>query len=450
MRLLHHPCLRPLAGRSLGRAPLGALLALLLALLLAPRARAEEPSPLDLLTPAERTVLEKKLPGLSSLPRERQEQIVRNVLHLRSLSGEDRARMLRRLQEAGEARVRGDDLGSRLEAWGALRGNPDGQGVQMKLTLGMRALASLAWDALPEDMRADPRVRGLGERAFAVGFHRAFWGAAVRGQDAAAALAYQPPAWLPESVRGRVDDLKRRVAAPSAGEGERAKLQSRLAEQVLQCRALEAVRAALGGAAPQGPREPGAGEGGPPLSGEGLRALGRALSELAPEAYAKALQQGVTLWREKGGERWAEAMLELGRPPAPPPEVQRQAEALAQVFAVEHFLARRPGLADEAEPYLRALVVGELGMPEADYAALPPRSAEAGQPDRRREAFLRWAKRSLPAEVLQHAFGRRQGAAGERGWTPGGLRGGGLLPGGRRGEGPRREPGAPPEPSTPK
>ncbi len=463
MRAAHAPLRlpRPDATRALGRgyarragAAAGALL--LAALLALPflgggLARADDappaaPSPLGRLRPEERAVLERKIPGLSELPLEKQEQIVRNVERLRSLDPQALERVKQRLREADQAGLRGERLDERVRDWAGLK---DKQGPALLRGQGIHAVGQLAWRRLPPEMRADPAVARVGERVFSTVFHGLFWGQAWRSLPAEEALSFEPPAGAPEGERARWLELRERARGNP-------QLLGRLQEELLRRRALEAARAVLGpppGGEGHGPAPAPGSAAGP--GGERLLALGERLRELAPKAFDDALAQLVAQWREKGGERWAQGLLEKVRPPEPAPEMLRQVETVRFVLALEEFAARHGPLAAAADTLLRAALVDDLRMPADEFERLPPRGDAAAQA-RRREALLLWAQRGgLPPEVLRWALfkawtpGERMGGAfpgrGQRPVPPGGRRGPGVPPG-REGEAPppkdgeRREP----------
>lgn len=435
------PSVRPTALRACVVA-FAALLGVVGAGVWARAARAEEPSPLARLKPEERAVLERKIPGLTQLPLERQEQIVRNVERLRSLDPQALERIQQRLRAADQAGLRGERLDERVRDWAEVR-EQGKQGQALLRGQGIRAVGLLAWRQLPAEMRADPAVSRLGERAFAAAFHQLFWGEAWRTLPKDEALAFEPPPGVPEPERARWTELRERARGDD-------RLLGRLQEEVLRRRALEAARAVLGAPAAPGPSGP---EPVPALTQEQVQTLGQRLRDLAPKAYDEALRQVVASWREKGGERWSRAVLERLGPTEVPPEARKPVEALRFALTLEEFAARHPTLGAAADTLLRAALVDDLGMPAQEFERLPPRG-DAAAAARRREAFLLWAQRGgLSPEVLRWAL-LKAWSPGER-WAGGGAgqRGQRLFPGGPRrpGNGAGRPPGdgAPPKDGEP-
>jgi hypothetical protein len=431
-------------------APRLLLAALVLALAgsLVPAVRADEPaasppaqpsdaaSPLARLRAEEQEAVRRKIPGVDALPREKQEQIARNVEWLRSLDPERRGLVLRRLHEAHDARLGGQKLDERMGRWRDL----DSRQPQALLQgLVIRGLGRVAWRDLPPGLRNDPRVKALGERSFAVAFHRRFWGRAFKGLDGEAARAYEAPATVPQELRDRLTRLRAQV------EGGDEKPLGRLREAVLQARAFEAVR--TGAPPPAGPAVP---HGAAPARDGDVRlaALGERIRDLARPAYDETLADFVAKWREKGADAWVAMVKEITQPPALSPEVRRKLEAVQVVFTVESwsgFLAQHPALHASADAILRVALVEELGMSAEEFATLPPRGDLAAQ-EQRAAALKQWLEQRapLPREWLREALRRRfPPGGGERaGLAPGRPR----PPGERPGQGGRRAPGAPGDP----
>lgn len=405
--------------------------------------RADEPLalPLARLNPEEQTVLRRKIPGVDALPREKQEQIVRNVEWLRSLDPERRALVLRRLHDAQEARLGGQKLDDRMLG---LKDIGKREPIAIQQGLAIRGLGRLAWRDLPPEIRDDPRVRALGERVLAVAFHRKFWHRAFQGLDAEAARAYEPPADAPQELRDRLANLGRQAQVETDPKA-REKALWRLKEAVFQTRAFEVVRAAGADAVP-----PAAGSPRGPRHDDDARlvALGERLRDLARPAYDATLADLVKRWEEKGAEAWVGMVNDAAQPAAPPPEVRRKLEALQVAVTIESwngFLAQHPALAAPADALLKAALVDDLGMSAEEFAKLPPRGDPAAQ-ELRAEAFRLWLDQRppLPREWIRDRIGRRLGggfgAGGNDrpGWAPGRAR----PPGGRA-------PGAPGVPGVP-
>jgi hypothetical protein len=402
----------------------------------APVARADEPAamPLARLSPAEQSAVRRKIPGVDALPREKQEQIVHNVEWLRSLDPERRALVLRRLQHAQDARVNGQKLDDRMDGLKELQlRKRESFAVQQGLVI--RGLGRAAWRDLPAEIRGHPAVRGMGERAFAVAFHRKFWHRAFQGLDEQAARAFEPPADTPPELRKRVLEQRAQVQA-----GSDPKALWRLKEAVLQTRALEVVRAA---GAESAPPAPGTAPARPHEDDGRLVSLGERLRDLARPAYDETLKDLERRWREKGPEAWVGMVTEAAQPVGPPPDVRRRLEALQVVLTVESwngFLAQHPGLVPHADGLLEAALVKELGMSPEEFARLPPRGEGAAQ-EQRAEAFRQWLEQRppLPREWLRRKWsaGFGAGASDRPGWFPGRAR----APGARPAPG---APGAPP------
>lgn len=417
------------------------------AALLAAPARADDgsapdasASPLSRLKPEEQAIIRAKIAGVDALPREKQEQIVRNVETLRLLDPAQRDVLRRRLEQARDARLGGQRLDERVRGFESLGERQKGLVLHQGLVL--RGLGTLAWRDLPAELRDDPRVRPL-ERAFAVAFHRKFWSRAFKALDAAAALAYEPSANLLPEMRDRLTHVR----AQAQGGDEKAL--GRLKEAVFLARAYEATRDLLpaAGVAPDGVGEE-----------RRLTALGERLRDLARPAYDEALAEFAAKWREKGPEAWAQAIADMARPPEPPAltgEQKRRYDALQVAFTLEGLggvLGRNPAFAVHADALLRSALVEGLGMSADDFARLPPRGDGAAQ-ERRSEALREWLEqhaplpRELVRKVLMDAFAKRWGQGG---WQGGRARGPDNRPGppGRRGGPGPGAPGAPGE--TPK
>ncbi len=240
---------------------------LLVVLVAARPARADEPGALDRLTPAEVQTLTERVPGWATLPAEQREHIAKNVIRLRSLGPEERARLETRMRELERHRER---LG-RLPGMEGLR-NPAARDAMRQRGLLVHALGLSLLAALPEEARsaieknlpADSRPD-----LEAVFFHH-FWEACVKRHATADPSTIEIPSDLPALVQRRLATLRERASSGDAG------ARRRLAHFVF---GREMIRLHQGLA----PVDPG--------DEDALRAIGDRLREAEPEAFQEAMEE---------------------------------------------------------------------------------------------------------------------------------------------------------------
>jgi hypothetical protein len=380
-----------------------ALTVLLAALTLsAAPARAEGEAALERLTPEERAVLERRLPGLAALSAEKQELIVRNVERLRRLDPAQRALAERRFKAAREAGLGGRDLGERVSDWHAL--DEKRRVLAEWQSRAVKGLGLRAWGDLPLELRAHPSVAPLLHREWPLAFHQRFLRRAAALLGDAEVKAWEPPATLPEPWKREFQvDRQRLLAAPDP-----AKALAELRKRVLQGRILAVVHETLRTPAPEAASP----EAAPP--GQRFVVLGERLRALAAPAYAETLADWKRVAETKGPEGFADQVREMVLPPRPTPELQKKLDALQMVAALEAWtplLLRRDDLVPQADVLLKTALVDELGMSTEDFAALPPRGlGPAGEA--RNRALREWAVRNVQDVALRHFALRKRG--GER------------------------------------
>lgn len=368
------------------------------ALLALPCAGADEPEaapPLGRLSPEERAALEQRIPGLTGLPREKQEQIARNVERLRGLDPEQRLLVERRFKAAREAGLGGQDLAERGRSW---RRMPDGQQTlaewQGKV---IKALGWRAWRELPAQLREHPAMAPLLFREWPGVFHQRYLSKAVAALDGETAKTWEPPVTLPQAWRERFAKDRAKLLEALVGSGpahEHALLQ--LKKLVLQGRALEAVREAFS-APVTGPDSPAA----------RLALLGERLGALTGPAFAETVAEFSAQGLRLGPEAFAAQLRRAAEPVKLPPELQKKLEAYQVVLALEawrSWIAAHPALVPQADALLRAALVDDLGMALATFEQLPARDAPG---EARAKALRLWADETLPRELRKHAFAPR-------------------------------------------
>jgi hypothetical protein len=187
----------------LGLAGLLAILGIVFALPL----RAEDrpprdgPSAVSQLTAEEVAILRRKVPDWDRMDPRRRERIAKTVLRLRNLSDEERETFLRRIQEVKDRGQQARPHGGR-EHW------------QRRAGL-MRALSSVMWSDLPEDVRTritetlDGRARmGLGKA-----FYARFWARVVEARAAEGLPEVVLPPDAPEDLVQRMEQARVRAEA---------------------------------------------------------------------------------------------------------------------------------------------------------------------------------------------------------------------------------------------
>ncbi|MFM8386206.1 MAG: hypothetical protein ACKOCB_05215 [Planctomycetia bacterium] len=373
---------------------------------------AQGDDPLARLLPAERRLLDQRLvdqgqEGLASLPRERQEQLVRNVERLRGLTPAQQALVDRRLGAARAAGLEPRELVEREQAWRSLGDRrPQAEGMGRAI----RALGARAWADLPEALRTHPSLAALEASAWPVAFHARFARKAAAAPSDEQVRGWQPAADAPEPWRMEFARARERALADPDTVRGMADLRGRVLLGRMLAAAAPATAPAL-----------------TPSGGEGGRlALGSRLAGLEPAAYDEVHAE----FRGMGEKRGAEGLAALVREAAAgavrhDAGKQRRMHAMQAVLGLEAaapWLASQPALAAAADVVLRAALVGELGMPEAAYASLPAR--EAGEA--RAQALRAWFQQAAPREWQRVGPGRR---------LPD--RPAPALPGPRRGEGGR-------------
>lgn|GEM_PF-5217128 len=382
-----------------------------------PSARADEPEPVQPLTrlsAGERAALERRIPGLTGLPRERQDLIVRNVERLRGLDPEQRRLVERRFKAAREAGLGGQDLAERGHAWLHM---PGGQQTLAEWQgKAMKALAWRAWRELPAELREHPAMAPLLYRQWPAVFHQRYLSRAVAALDVETAKAWQPPLTLPQTFRDRFfkERTKLLESLNSPGLNSTGPASARALQQlkrlVLQGRALEVVREAFS--------VPVTGPDTPALR---LALLGERLGALTGQAFAETVAEFSAQAARVGPEAFAAQVKKLPEPVKLPPELQRKLEAYQVVLALEAWrsrIAAHPALVPQADALLRAALVDDLGMAPTTFDQLPARDAPG---EARVTALRAWADETLPRELRKLAFtprggpDRGPGGRGERG-----------------------------------
>ncbi|MFV1958515.1 MAG: DUF3106 domain-containing protein, partial [Planctomycetota bacterium] len=305
----------------LGRLLTGLLLAvgaLLLAgagtVLLAPAASAGDggaggqASALAQLTPAERRALVGRVPGWEKLPRARREKIAANVLELRRLSPEDRARFVERIRAIERHRSRT----GRLPGGFSGARNPKRREEMRRRTRFVHAVGVAMQSALSPDVRQ--RLERWLERGERVRLESAFvqrlWDLQVRQMAAGDLPPLQLPTDMAASRRQRVEELQ----AKAAGGDETARR--------------KVARLVLGQEVREFARDLGAGARDDPSV---LREVGRRVQARYPEAFAAAVGELETAAR---GPEALRRYLRRGRSPTGPDDAARGRVRLEKLLRV--------------------------------------------------------------------------------------------------------------------
>jgi hypothetical protein len=320
---------------------------LVLPILLAGPAHADESPSVERLTAAEIDHLRRHVPAWDDLPEERRERIAKNVLRLRNLSPEERSRLqgrLERFQREGEEGR--DRLPERLSK---LHGRPRDQfrlHARLASALGPAVLAEL-----PEDVRAAlaaPGSHGGRPRAAVLGFLFLRGILARTAEELGASgghLAYEPS---PEAAAAYAARKARfEAATPDAREREGRALAWLVAE--------DRVRRALAGV--EGPR------------------TAQALRAAAPEAYDAVLADLVARARRSPDELRRSLQQPGGRPGPEGPRSERlRTGALLLIRFLEQssaWLASDPEARERADRLLERVLVHGLEVPAPQWERLP-------------------------------------------------------------------------------
>jgi hypothetical protein len=366
--------------------PLLALAVVLLAGPGAPAARAGDEAPaaggaadaLARLTAEEQAFLAQRIPRWAELPEAKRQHIARNVIRLRELSPEARARFRERLRAVTDRRAPDDATPlERLQR----------HGTRM---LAARGVGSLARAELGLDAEAGLAAQGVSPATFDLVFSRLFWERALQRELRDGA----PPA--PEAVAERLSgEARERYAEAFARwrdvpEGAaRQQLARQLALRLALHRA-DALRHALAPA--------------DRATGDTLAlALGRRLRDAWPEAFAETLalvrdepaRFAETASRDES--RRAVESLARGRGRLARDDL-RLLVWLADRFA-SHHLAERPEARARVDALVTDALVEALEVPREAVARLPGRE----DPEAREAALAR---------VLRLPPPRRAGAPG--------------------------------------
>ena len=258
--------LPPAGRRGCGCRPRAVLLALVLLACAPLRSEAEEPgAALGRLTPQERRVLEERVPDFDRMDPQRQERIAANVIRLRGLDGEARARLRDRLRALERRRDEQGRLPSGLEA----ARTPTWRETIRRRGALVRGVGTRMWASLDPDARRritatlGRRGRGAVEVAFT---QRVL---AEQARALAASLAViELPDGLPPRVERRVAPLRERAEAGDA------KARLHLAQLAVVVRAQGWVE-----------EFPASGR----VERETLEAVGEAVRASAPDVFAAAV-----------------------------------------------------------------------------------------------------------------------------------------------------------------
>jgi hypothetical protein len=359
-----------------------ALLALLLgtAVLLAaaPRARADDAAPaagpgaVSRLTAEEAEFLRRRFPDWDQKDAAERDRLAANVLRLRSLSPEERARLLERVRRAERAGLLGTgELSERVAWW-----REHGADVRRRALQGhaaTRAIAGGIVRSLPEEARRALQAKDgpaalspLHRAAVETAIVSAWWKRATESLAAAPPLDAvpapdAPPRESAELVRLRDETSKR------GGGAAPAELRRAFAGAVVRDRVGAAVRAALGPARPAAPSPP-------PLAAKereaALVALSAALRERFPAAH-EGLVRDLAGAAGKGPEALVQWAWQQERAaPRSPLARARRLHAIAETLESGRDVLR--GSADllRRSDDLQSAILADLGVPEADRERL--------------------------------------------------------------------------------
>lgn len=359
---------------------------------LAPSARADgeraapgaPADPLERLTGEERAFLAKRIPGWNDLDEARRRHIAQNVIRLRDLTPEDRARFRERVKRVTKA-PRGEASDGRL-------GRLERDGTRI---LATRGVGSLARAELGLDAEAALLERGVSSVAFDIAFSRLFL-LRVVGQVLAEREPPAPdtlPAGTPPEARARYAEAHARWQAALDDE-EKRQLGQRLGLRVVMAEA-EWLRRSLS------PTDMGSGD-------AYALALGRRLREKWPRAFDESLA-----WVRSEPDRFLEmverdeaqrAVEVLGRARgALGRDETRLLVALLDRFATHHRDAAPERLA-RLDDALRAAWTDGLRLPAEAWDRLPPRS----EPKEREEALAKALRLPGPRPDARGRFGWRK------------------------------------------
>lgn len=362
------------------------------AVLMAPSARAEEPSALEQLTAEERAHLESQVAGWAEFSADRQEKIARSVVRIRALPEAKRRALLERIERLKRGREAG-----RGPRPGRLGHHLDPRRMRAHHQRGrmMQAVSTVFWSELPETTRTaidaafDKRERDRVPGAFL----RRLLGRIAKQR----ALEGVPPIPVsPDMPPERAREFEALRAKAEAGDAR--SLQKLAGISVFH--ELQQAAAAL--------------EGDGPPDETAVRRLGAVVRERYPEAFAQSMAElAQAAESEESLRRYAPQghrgpRGRQGEPGSPEQQARRLLEMLEQSGGL---LRKHPELKDAVQQLKRQLrkIVGK--GPASDH----PGPGSMG--------------------------GRRPGNAGGRRGPPGGGRG--------PGRGIRPPPGAPPPEASP-
>ncbi len=302
-------------------------------------------SALDRLTEAERLVLDERLEGFAEMPLRRREQIAANVIRLRGLEGEARARFLERVRALERHR---DEHGRLPRALDQAR-NPQRRDAIRRRGVIVRGVGQRMWTGLSGEARKrikstlGRRGRGVVELVFAQ---------RLLATRARALVAAEGPLALPEALPPRAKRRVEQLVAQAQEGDDKARLKlAHLAVGLERQALLETV--------------PASGR----VDAETLERIGAAVEAQGPVAFQETLAEVERAARDgRTLERYARAGGGPGRggsrPPGHAAKLRRLGKALEEA---------RPAL--QADPRLR-------GPAERLDRALR-KALEAGGPARR-------------------------------------------------------------------
>jgi hypothetical protein len=319
------------------------VLLLLAGALLAAAAPARANGAVDRLTLFERQHLERHFPGWGELAAERRERIARNVIELRGLTPEEKARLSARVKEAEARRLDPE----RLERVRAHLADPKARWKIQALVAAALARVMgevVAADALP----TGPDGRALPPAVVGLAFYRALEVRIAKDEgDEGRAREYEPTA------EGRA--RYREIAARSDPDGAR-----ELRRFVLEDRVRRAVKEAIDAATPQ-----------TPPAFEGVVATIRAAYPVAFEALLAEARRADRETMTRFFERFGPKETRDERTPRRF-EVRRAAMSYLQFLQqAGPWLLEDPARRARAEHLLEALFRQGMGVPETTWARLP-------------------------------------------------------------------------------